>query len=70
MRTLAFLLGKALRRRFRLLLVFGLLAVGLCAAYLELVVLADRNPHPLNHSELLPGMGCVCVNNGVLPLLN
>lgn len=53
MRTLAFLLGKALRRRFRLLLVFGLLAVGLCAAYLELVVLADRNGHPLNHSELL-----------------
>ncbi|XP_032076998.1 beta-1,4-N-acetylgalactosaminyltransferase 3 [Thamnophis elegans] len=49
MRTLAFLLGKALRRRFRLLLVFGLLAVGLCAAYLELVVLADRNGHPLNH---------------------
>lgn len=56
MRTLAFLLGKALKRRFRLLLVFGLLAVGLCAAYLELVVLAERNGHPLNHREL-PGVG-------------
>ncbi|XP_063164935.1 beta-1,4-N-acetylgalactosaminyltransferase 3 [Candoia aspera] len=48
MRVPSFHLGKTLRRRFRLLLVFGLLAVGLCAAYLELVVLADRDGHPLS----------------------
>uniref|UniRef100_A0A670JDS6 Beta-1,4-N-acetylgalactosaminyltransferase n=1 Tax=Podarcis muralis TaxID=64176 RepID=A0A670JDS6_PODMU len=41
-------LGKVLRRRFRLVLVFGVLAVALCAAYLELVVLADGGGHPLN----------------------
>ncbi|XP_060550806.1 beta-1,4-N-acetylgalactosaminyltransferase 3 [Pantherophis guttatus] len=57
MRTVAFLLGKALKRRFRLLLVFGLLAVGLCAAYLELVVLAERNGHPLNHRQKKPLQG-------------
>ncbi|KAJ7329171.1 hypothetical protein JRQ81_015345 [Phrynocephalus forsythii] len=62
-------LGQVLRRRFRRWLILGLLAVGLWAAYLELVALADgggggggRGEHPLNRrygswSELAKALG-------------